>query len=223
MAPQTRCVFITGGTGYLGRPLVVELLNRGHLVRALVRPGSEAKLPPGCEVVLGNALDGNSYNQKIQAADTFVHLVGVPNPSPAKAAQFRSIDLVSGQAAIKAAPGAGIRHFVYLSVAHPAPVMKAYIEVRAECEARLRESGMNATILRPWYVLGEGHLWPYALLPMYWLFERIPLTRAGARRLGLVTLEQMKWALVHAIENPCPGVRVLEVPQIRDSAAFLGL
>ena len=223
MARHTRCVFVTGGTGYLGRPLITELLSRGHQVRALARPGSESKLPEGCEVVPGDALDGSTYNQKIQPADTFVQLVGVPHPSPAKAAQFRSVDLVSGRAAIKAAPGAGIQHFVYLSVAHPAPVMKAYIEVRAECETRLRESGMNATILRPWYVLGEGHRWPYALIPMYWLFERISLTRDGARRLGLVTLEQMKWALVHAIENPCPGVRVLEVPQIRDSAAFLGL
>ena len=223
MARHTRCVFVTGGTGYLGRPLIIELLNRGHRVRALVRPGSEAKLPQGCEVVPGDALDGSTYNQKIQPADTFVQLVGVPHPSPAKAALFRSVDLVSGRAAIKAAPGAGIQHFVYLSVAHPAPVMKAYIEVRAECETRLRESGMNATILRPWYVLGEGHRWPYVLIPMYWLFERISLTRDGARRLGLVTLEQIKWALVHAIENPCPGVRVLEVPQIRDSAAFLGL
>jgi uncharacterized protein YbjT (DUF2867 family) len=35
--------------------------------------------------------------------------------------------------------------------------MKAYIEVHAECEALVRQSGMNATILRPWYILGPGH------------------------------------------------------------------
>jgi uncharacterized protein YbjT (DUF2867 family) len=100
-------------------------------------------------VVLGNALDGSPCNQKIQPATTFVQLVGVSHPSPAKAVQFRSIDLISGQAAIKAATEAGIQHFVYLGVAHPAPMMKAYIAVRTECEVQLRESGMNATILRP--------------------------------------------------------------------------
>ena len=42
-----RHVFVTGGTGYLGRPLIRELLIRGHTVRALVRPGSEKKLPAG--------------------------------------------------------------------------------------------------------------------------------------------------------------------------------
>ena len=39
-----RHVFVTGGTGYLGRPLIRELLTRCHTVRALVRPGSEKKL-----------------------------------------------------------------------------------------------------------------------------------------------------------------------------------
>jgi uncharacterized protein YbjT (DUF2867 family) len=221
MKAEKHCVFITGGTGYLGRPLIVDLLRRGHRVRALVRPGSEDKLPRGCEVVLGDALDASSYHQQIQPADTFVQLVGVSHPSPAKAAQFRSIDLASGKAAIKSATGAGIQHFVYLSVAHPAPVMKAYLEVRAECEALLRKSGMNATILRPWYVLGKGHRWPYFLLPMYWLFERLPSMREGARRLGLVTSEQMKRALLFAIENPARGVRFLEVPEIRESAALI--
>ena len=220
MNRQPRCVFITGSTGYVGRPLVDELLRRGHQVRALTRAGSESKLPSGCRVVLGNALDGKSYAANIQPADTFVQLVGVAHPSPAKAAEFRSIDFASASGAIKAASGAGIQHFVYLSVAHPAPMMKAYIEVRSECEALLRQSGMNATILRPWYVLGPGHRWPYALLPMYWLMERLPSTREGARRLGLVTLAQMKWALVDAVENPSRGVRIVEVPEIRASAAL---
>jgi uncharacterized protein YbjT (DUF2867 family) len=93
--------------------------------------------------------------------------------------------------------------------------MKAYIEVRAECEAMIRQSGMNATILRPWYVLGPGHRWPYALLPLYWLMEQLPGTRDGARRLGLVTLGQITSALVRAVENPCAGIRIIEVPEIR--------
>ena len=94
-------------------------------------------------------------------------------------------------------------------------MMKAYIEVREECESMIRDSGLNATILRPWYVLGPGHRWPFALLPAYWLLERLPSTRDGARRLGLVTLEQMLRALAGAVGDPCTGVRVLGVPEIR--------
>lgn len=208
-------IFIAGGTGYIGRPLIQQLVARGHHVRALVRAGSEKKLPAGCEPVLGSALDSSTYSGRVAPCHTFVQLVGVSHPSPSKSAQFQAIDRASGLGAVKAARDAGIQHFIYLSVAQPAPVMKSYIAVRTECEQALLASGMNVTILRPWYVLGPGHRWPYALLPMYWLCERIPSTREGARRLGLVTLAQMVRTLVSAVENPSIGARFIDVPQIR--------
>jgi uncharacterized protein YbjT (DUF2867 family) len=214
---EKRSVFIAGGTGYLGRPLVGELLSRGHTVRALVREGSQNKLPSGATPVVGNTLEPSSYADQVSPSDTFVQLVGVAHPSPAKGAEFRSIDLVSGSGAIRAAKQAGVQHFVYLSVAHPAPMMKEYIAVRAECEQMIRDLEMNATILRPWYVLGPGHRWPYALIPFYWLARQIPSTREGAMRLGLVTLRQMQCALVTAVENPSRGVTTVDVPAIRAS------
>ena len=216
---QKRSVFITGGTGYMGQRLIARLLGRGHEVRALVRAGSEKKLPTGCVAVVGNALDGPSYANQVAPADTFVQLVGVAHPSPAKAAEFRQIDLPAGVGAVMAAKAAGVRHFVYLSVAHPAPMMHAYIAVRSKCEAAIESAGLNATILRPWYVLGPGHWWPYLLVPMYKVAELLPATRDGARRLGLVTLAQMTNALVHAVENPVEGRRVVAVPEIRAAAS----
>src|SRR6266513_1161546 len=68
-----------------------------------------------------------------------------------------------------------------VSVAHPAPTMKAYIEVRTRCEELIRTSGLHATILRPWYVLGPGHYWSYLLKPFYWMARQIPASRAGAK------------------------------------------
>jgi uncharacterized protein YbjT (DUF2867 family) len=93
--------------------------------------------------------------------------------------------------------------------------MKFYFAVRAEVEKMIRESGINANILRPWYVLGPGWRWSLLLKPMYWLMESIPATRESARTLGLVTLEQMVGALVRSVENPAQGVRILGVPEIR--------
>jgi hypothetical protein len=52
------------------------------------------------------------------------------------------------------------------------------------------------------------------------MMELLPATREGARRPGLVTLEQMVCALVHAIENPSHGARVVEVPEIRAGRGF---
>lgn len=213
-----RTVFITGGTGYLGRFLIPELLKRGHTVRALVRPGSEKKILSGCAVIAGDPLKQESFAAHIAPADTLVQLVGVPHPNPAKAEQFKTVDLVSVRESVVAAKVAGIRHFIYVSMAQPAPVMKVYQEVRAEGERLIRASGMNATLLRPLYILGPGHWWPYLVLPGFWLAELIPATRESARRLGLVTLRQMIVALVAAVENQPAGVKLLEVPEIRAAA-----
>lgn len=206
---------MTGGTGYMGRRLIPQLVARGHRVRALVRASSAARLPTGCAPVLGNALDSSSYSAAVQPADTFVHLVGVAHPSPAKAEEFRSVDLASVHAAVAAAVTAGVGHFVYVSVAHPAPMMKAYIAARSEGEELIRTAALGATVLRPWYVLGPGHRWPVILQPFYWLAEQVPGSRESARRLGLVTIDQMLAALVRAVENRPDGVRIVEVPQIR--------
>lgn len=211
-------IFLTGASGYLGRALGAELLGRGFAVRALVRPGSEGRLGPprpGLEPVRGDVLDPAGYAGSIAPGSTLVHLVGTPKPAPWKARQFRAVDGASLVAALSAATRAGVAHFVYVSVAQPAPVMRAYVRVRAECEAHLRASGLPLTILRPWYVLGPGHRWPHALRPLYWAAERFPPTRAGARRLGLVTLAEMLAALVWAVEHPPRGERVLAVPEIR--------
>jgi len=125
--------------------------------------------------------------------------------------------LTSIQASVEAGRRAPIAHLVYVSVAQPAPMMHAYVDVRARGEAAIAAAGLAATMIRPWYVLGPGHWWPLALKPFYWLAEQLPPTREAARRMGLVTLPQMVAVLVDAVENPpAPGtIRVVDVPAIR--------
>ncbi len=201
--PLPRSVLVTGGTGYLGRAVIPALAQRGHQVRALVRSGSESRLNPAAERALGDPLDPKSVASALTGVDTLVHLVGVPKPSPAKARQFREIDLASIRASAEAAAQARPRpHVVYVSVAQPAPVMKAYVAVRMEGEALLCARPLEVTCLRPWYVLGPGHRWPLLLWPAYVVLGWIPATRPGVQRLGFVTLRQMVRALVQAVESP---------------------
>lgn len=219
MGQQVKQVVVLGGTGYLGRPLIEKLLRGGFQVAAVARPGSVAKLPPGCGVITGNALDGRTYEDHIPPGATLVHLVGTPHPAPWKAPEFRSVDLISLEQSVAAGKRAGAGHFVFVSVAHPAPVMRAFIEVRVECEQKIRESGLNATILRPWYILGPGHYWPYILLPLYKIFESVPATRESSIRLGLVTRPQMVDALAAAVASEAGGIRVVETAAIRSCGA----
>ena len=81
----------------------------------------------------------------------------------------------------------------------------------------IADAGLTATLLRPWYVIGPGHRWPILLRPFYWLLEQLPVTRDGARRLGVVTLEQMVAALAVAVEQPPRKgtIRIVDVTGIR--------
>lgn len=220
---QPRDVAINGATGYIGRALVERLVGRGHRVRALVRSGSVGRVPAAVQVSAGDAFDAEFVASALRPGDTLVHLIGTPHPNPSKAAEFLRVDLASARVAIEAARRVGIAHFVYVSVAQPAPVMQAYLEARAQAESSIAEAALTATIVRPWYVLGPGHWWPVVLMPFYALAAVVPAWREPARRLGLVTLAQMVDALMAAIEQPpAHGTqRVLDVPAIRRGAEAL--
>ncbi|MBK8006672.1 MAG: NAD(P)H-binding protein [Gemmatimonadetes bacterium] len=218
-------IFVTGATGYLGRAFTRAAVARGHRVRGLVRRGRAAGLAPGVTPVEGDALVAATYASQLAPGETLVQLVGTPHPGPAKAAEFRAVDLPSGLAAVEAALAARVPHLVYVSVAHPAPVMHAYIAVRCEVEARVHEAARDgrlaATILQPWYILGPGHRWPLALAPLYALGRLLPATRAGAARLGLVTLPTIVGAMLAALA-PAPAageVRTWDVPMLRARGA----
>lgn len=210
-------VFITGSTGYLGSRIVPELARRGHVVRALVRPMSIAKLAADAHPVVGDPLNAQTFAKSLAPSDTLIHLVGVAHPSPTKGEEFRKIDLVSIRETVRAIAGSSIRHVVYLSVARPAPVMREYVAVREEGERLLRESGVAATFIRPWYVLGPGHWWPFLILPLYWIWGAFPRSRDMARRLYPVRLADVVRAIADAVEAPPNGVRILEAPEMAAS------
>jgi uncharacterized protein YbjT (DUF2867 family) len=210
-------ILVTGGTGYMGRNLIPLLVARGHRVRALARKDSVARVPAGATPMIGDALSDDSIAGALREGDTLIHLVGTPHPTPSKADQFEKVDLISIRASVNATRRVPVAHMIYVSVAQPAPIMQAYLWVRALGEAMIREAALTATIVRPWYVLGPGRRWPKMISPLYKLAELFPSTRATAERLGLVTIEEFINAMVAAAENPPVRgrTRIVDVPAIR--------
>jgi len=210
--------FITGGTGYMGSRLINLLLYKNYAVKALVRQGSENKLPAGCDYIIANPFDADSFAAAIPPGATFIQLLGVAHPGPKKKEQFRSIDFASVKASAEAAKNAGVAHFVYVSVAQtPTRIMHHYQQCRAEGEACIGATGIPATFIRPWYVVGPGHYWPLFLLPLYKVLEWIPATSQQAKALRLVSLQQMLHTLLYAVENPpASGVNIIEIEDIRN-------
>ncbi len=210
-------VFITGGTGYIGSRLIKELQKEGNFhVQALVRKGSENKLPAGCEVITGDALHADSYKDNIAKSAVFIHLVGVAHPSPSKKEQFKKIDLVSVHEAVKASTEQDVSHFIYLSVSmYPTKIMKVFQEVRAEGEQLLLASGLHTSFIRPWYVLGPGHWWPILLKPFFLIAKMIPSKKEAARQLDTVTIQQMIRTLMFAVKNQPLDNTVYDVQKIK--------
>lgn len=209
--------FIIGGTGYIGTRLIKRLIKNDHHVTALVRKGSEQKVPFGAEVVIGNPFDAGTFQSFIPKDAIFIQLLGVAHPSPKKVQQFRNIDLKSVKVSADAASAAGVSRFIYVSVAMvQSKLMHTYQEVRKEGEAYCMEKKLLCTFIRPWYVLGPGHWWPVLLLPLYGLAELIPSWRNKFRRMALVTIQQMLDALLYAAEAKPQSLRILEIKDIRN-------
>ena len=151
-------ILITGGTGYIGRHLIPRLWPAVIGCASWRARHRSSACPPRQRPSSAMRSTRHPSIAALKAGDTIIHLVGTPHPSPSKAEQFEKVDLVSIRATVSAAKLIDCKQLIYVSVAQPAPVMQAYLWVRALGEAMIREAGLTATIVRPWYVLGTGPL-----------------------------------------------------------------
>src|SRR5689334_16837633 len=72
-------VFLTGGTGLIGRRLTRELIARGDTPVILSRQADKARLNPalrGAEIVQGDPAHPGSWESAVEGCDAVLNLVG---------------------------------------------------------------------------------------------------------------------------------------------------
>src|SRR5215470_14791400 len=67
-------ILVAGATGNVGRPLVEQLVQAGHQVRALTRNPGKANLPAGAEVIAGDLTKPETLVAAMAGVDS-LHLI----------------------------------------------------------------------------------------------------------------------------------------------------
>ena len=105
---------VIGGTGFLGREIVGQLLERGQKVRTLCRRNGD--VPEGAEVVLGDLADSISLQKACQGIETVYHTASIPSIS-LHWKPFYETNVLGAQNVLDACKAAGVRKLIYTSSA----------------------------------------------------------------------------------------------------------
>jgi uncharacterized protein YbjT (DUF2867 family) len=143
-------VLVTGATGFIGRRLVPELVDRGMTVRAMTRRPEEYDGPG--EPVGGDVGDRASLSDPLEGADVAVYLVHSLDD-----ADFERKDAEAARTFGRAAAAAGVKQIVYMGgLGADGDDLSPHLRSRREVETLLGEGGVPVTVLRAAIVVGAG-------------------------------------------------------------------
>jgi len=178
-------VLVTGGTGALGRDLVVALRSAGHRARVMSRrPGT------GTDWVQGNLATGKGLDSAVADMDAVVHAA----TAAAQPWRLRATDVRGTRRLLEAAKRAHVRHVVYVSIVGMEGIAYPYYRAKLAAEAVVAEDIVPWSILRAtqFHTLMETFLGAFSRLPRLcaipfaWQFQPVD-TRDVAARLVDVT------------------------------------
>jgi len=109
--------FVTGGTGFIGGAVVRRLLEGGHEVRALVRPGTDTQQLDGLPVerVDGDLQDPDLLRQGMAGCDWVFHVAALYSYWGHRAEEFYQTNVEGTRHMLEAAGQAGVTRVVYTS------------------------------------------------------------------------------------------------------------
>jgi len=181
-------VLVTGGTGTLGRDVVMLLRQSGHRARILSRE------PRGhVDAVQGDLKTGAGLPKALAGMDAIVHAASATREPMA----LRATDVRGTRRLLELARDANIGHFVYISIVGIEGVAYPYYRIKIAAETLVREGMVPWSILRAtqFHSSMESTLRAFARLPgmlaipFGWQFQPVE-SREVARRVVDVVLDK---------------------------------
>lgn len=150
-------VGIIGGTGFVGGYLVDALLDSGHNVNLLVRPGSEDKVHRIDEVrvVPGDLESTDTLREVLNDCDAVIYCVGLLREFPRRGITFEKAQYQGVVDTVAAAKDQGIRRMLLMSAIGVKDPGTKYQETKRRAEIHALDSGLDVTVLRPSVIFGD--------------------------------------------------------------------
>ncbi|HLC43110.1 MAG TPA: NAD(P)H-binding protein, partial [Methylomirabilota bacterium] len=110
-------VFVTGGTGFVGKAVIHALQTHNYLVRCLVRPGSEGRLKgfEAIERVPGDVRAPEGLSTLMEGCHAVIHLVGIIREQLLRGVTFDRLHGLATRNVLAATKAAGISRYLQMS------------------------------------------------------------------------------------------------------------
>jgi dihydroflavonol-4-reductase len=109
--------FVTGGTGFVGGAVVRKLIEAGHTVRALARPGTDTRQLDGLPVerIEGDLADAGSLRRGMSGCEWVFHVAALYSYWGHEWEEFYQTNVEGTRRVLDVACQAGARRIVYTS------------------------------------------------------------------------------------------------------------